>query len=191
MIIIAPLLLSILVGLLRGGSLLALAEVRFRYGGLIVLALALQRVIYTSWWEGIPTLAGWTSTIYSVSMAVLVLAVGLNHTLPGMGLLGAGLFLNSIAVWSNSGHMPASLGALQTAGFLSPDQHVATWQLNNSILMSDSSRLWFLCDIFALPQSWPMANVFSIGDLLVVLGGIIFTTSKGSRPNEVARCVEL
>ena len=175
MIILAPLLVSVLVGLLRGGSLLALAKVQFSYGGLILLAVALQRVIYTSWWEGVPTLAGWTSTVYSVSMAVLLLAVGLNHTLPGMGLLGAGLFLNSIAVWSNGGHMPASLWALQTAGFLPADQHIAAWQLNNSILMSDSSRLWFLCDIFALPQSWPLANVFSIGDLLIVVGGIIFS----------------
>ena len=177
MIILAPLLLSVLVGLLRGGSLLALAGVRFRYGGLIVLALALQRVIYTSWWEGISTLVGWTSTVYSVSMAVLLVAVGPNYTLPGMGLLGAGLFLNSIAVWSNGGHMPASLWALQTAGFLSPNHHIAAWQLNNSVLMSDSSRLWFLCDIFALPRSWPMANVFSIGDLLIILGGIVFTQS--------------
>jgi hypothetical protein len=175
MIILAPLLLSVLVGVLRGGSLLALAKVQFRCGGLILLAVALQRVIYTSWWEGIPALAGWTSTVYSVSMAMLLIAVALNHALPGMGLLGAGLFLNSIAIWSNGGHMPASLRALQTAGFLSADQHIAAWQLDNSILMSDSSRLWFLCDIFAIPRSWPLANVFSIGDLLIVLGGIIFT----------------
>jgi hypothetical protein len=177
MIILAPLLLSVFVGLLRGGSLLALAKVNFRFAGLILLAVALQRVIYTSWWQGIPTLAGWTSTVYSVSMALLLIAVGLNHTLPGMALLGAGLLLNSAAVWSNGGHMPASRWALQTAGFLPADRHIAAWQLNNSILMSDSSRLWFLCDVFALPQSWPMANVFSIGDLLVVLGGIIFTQS--------------
>jgi len=177
MIILAPLFLSIIVGLLRGGSLLSLAQVRFRYGGLILLAVVIQRLIYTSWWESVSVLARWTTCVYSLSMLLLVVAVGLNYALPGLIVLGAGLLLNSIAVWSNGGHMPASLWALQTAGFLPAETDVTAWQLNNSILMNEGTHLGFLCDILALPKSWPMPNVFSVGDVLIVVGGIIFTQS--------------
>ena len=31
-------------------------------------------------------------------------------------------------------------------------------------------RLAFLGDVFSLPASWPLSNVFSIGDVLIALG---------------------
>jgi predicted MFS family arabinose efflux permease len=34
-------------------------------------------------------------------------------------------------------------------------------------------KLWFLGDVFALPAGWPMANVFSIGDLLLLAGAFV------------------
>jgi MFS family permease len=34
-------------------------------------------------------------------------------------------------------------------------------------------KLWFLGDVFALPAGFPMANVFSVGDVLIVVGAFI------------------
>ena len=31
------------------------------------------------------------------------------------------------------------------------------------------ARLWWLGDVFAIPKGWPFANVFSVGDLIIVL----------------------
>jgi hypothetical protein len=31
-------------------------------------------------------------------------------------------------------------------------------------------RLAFLGDVFSLPASWPLSNVFSVGDILIALG---------------------
>ncbi len=31
-------------------------------------------------------------------------------------------------------------------------------------------RLAFLGDVFAVPASWPLSNVFSVGDLLIAVG---------------------
>ncbi len=168
MILLVPTLLSLLVGVLRGGDLLALAKVHFRHSWLILLGFLIQVLIFSSYAQAIPACAVWTPRIYALSMALLLFAVGLNYPLPGMTLLSMGVFLNALAIWVNDGRMPASLWALQTAGFLPSGSGGASWQVSNSILMHESTRLWFLCDILALPSSWPMANVFSLGDVLRV-----------------------
>jgi hypothetical protein len=35
------------------------------------------------------------------------------------------------------------------------------------------TRLWFLGDVFAIPAGWPLANVFSVGDVLILLGAAV------------------
>jgi hypothetical protein len=39
--------------------------------------------------------------------------------------------------------------------------------------MLDHPHLLFLGDVFAIPESWPFSNVFSIGDMALVIGGAI------------------
>jgi Family of unknown function (DUF5317) len=39
------------------------------------------------------------------------------------------------------------------------------------------ARLQFLGDIFAIPRSWPLHNVFSIGDVLIVIGAFVLLHS--------------
>jgi hypothetical protein len=39
-----------------------------------------------------------------------------------------------------------------------------------AIAVNGGTRLWFLGDVFATPASWPLPNVFSVGDLIIVLG---------------------
>jgi hypothetical protein len=39
----------------------------------------------------------------------------------------------------------------------------------NSTALADP-RLAFLGDVFSLPASWPLSNVFSVGDVLIALG---------------------
>jgi hypothetical protein len=46
----------------------------------------------------------------------------------------------------------------------------------------EHARLQFLGDVFATPRSWPMANVYSVGDLLIVLGVfVLLHRVSGSR----------
>ena len=58
--------------------------------------------------------------------------------------------------------MPADPGALDIAG-LPPGDHA------NSVVLADPA-LRPLTDIFAIPAWLPMANVFSVGDVLIAVG---------------------
>ena len=60
--------------------------------------------------------------------------------------------------------MPAREGALAAAG-LSADGG----GFENSDAVAGANVPW-LGDVFAVPAGWPAANVFSVGDVLIVAG---------------------
>src|SRR5205823_6639530 len=87
-----------------------------------------------------------------------------NRALTGLPLLGLGAALNAVAITANGGTLPASAAALRTAGIVQPPGTFT----NSGVLAHPHLR--FLGDLFAVPSSWPLANTFSIGDILIVLG---------------------
>lgn len=68
--------------------------------------------------------------------------------------------------------MPADPEALASLG--KPVEDAA-----NSIVAADPA-LWFLTDLFAMPTWLPLANVFSIGDVLIGVG-IAVAVAAGMR----------
>jgi hypothetical protein len=44
----------------------------------------------------------------------------------------------------------------------------------NSALMTAATRFPALGDIFVFPRPLPLANVFSVGDLLIAVGAVVF-----------------
>jgi hypothetical protein len=69
--------------------------------------------------------------------------------------------LNFIAIAANGGVMPADPELARH--FAGSEEFV------NSGAMADPNLL-FLGDVFSTPPSWPLYNVFSVGDLIIVLG---------------------
>jgi hypothetical protein len=46
----------------------------------------------------------------------------------------------------------------------------------------ENANLGFLGDVFAIPDGWPGANVFSIGDVVIVVGAfLVLHAATGSR----------
>ena len=75
--------------------------------------------------------------------------------------------LNLLAILANDGVMPASRSALRAAGIATKSQGF----VNSSAVAHP--RLLPLGDVFALPNPWPLHNVFSIGDLCIAAGVVI------------------
>ena len=86
-----------------------------------------------------------------------------NRHLPGAYLVAAGAALNLAAIAANKGTMPATPWAWHTAGY-----PVLVDHFENSNVVH-GARLWWLGDVFAIPKGWPLANVFSVGDVVIVV----------------------
>ena len=154
-------LVALLSPALAGGSLRRLADVRFRRTWLVLAALAAQVVAISV----IPEANH--AVLSGVHLATYVAAgvfVWWNRRLPGLLLVAAGAASNGITIALNGGTLPASRSALERAGLrLTPGEFV-----NSGVL--EHPRLGFLGDVFAIPEALPLSNVFSVGDVLIVLG---------------------
>jgi hypothetical protein len=144
---------------LFGGRLGRLAELRLRWPLLLPAGLGLQILLIEILQDAdIPH-----GVLHMASYAVIGAFVVANLHIPGMALIGLGGGLNAAAIAANGGVMPASPRALDAAGFGAEDGFV------NSGAVEDA-RLAFLGDVFAVPESWPLTNVFSVGDVILLIG---------------------
>jgi hypothetical protein len=145
---------------IASGRLSALLDLRFRSLWLLAAAVALQFAAFA-----IPGDAdAWRITAHVASFPVGLAFVWANRTIPGLWVIAVGAVLNGIAIAANGGVMPASASAVRTAGLeADPGRFV------NSGVLADPNLL-FLGDVFAIPASWPFANVFSVGDVLIAIG---------------------
>ncbi|MGZ6793226.1 MAG: DUF5317 domain-containing protein, partial [Mycobacteriales bacterium] len=146
---------------LTGGRLHRLGELRLRSLWLLPVALGLQVLVI----DVVPGAS--TDWLVPVHLGTYVLGgvvVWRNRHVPGLAVLALGGLLNGVTIAVNGGTLPASASALRTAG-LAPK----TGDFTNSGVLP-SPHLAFLGDVFAVPSWVPLANVFSIGDVLVLVG---------------------
>ena len=100
--------------------------------------------------------------IYVASTAAVLVAVLRDARVPGMALIAVGAGCNLAAIVANGGYMPADPTALASVVDLSGGY-------SNSIVVDDPA-LRPLTDLYALPSTFPFANVFSVGDVLIGIG---------------------
>jgi hypothetical protein len=154
-----------------GGRLGRLTEMRLRGGAVLATALVAQ-IIVVSIVSDAPQV---DTTVHVLSYGAALAFVAMNLRVKGMWLVAVGGVANFAAIASNNGVMPASAAALRAAG-----QRVHASQFVNSAPVR-GARLRLLGDVFAIPASWPLHNVFSVGD--VILGiGIAVVIHRACRP---------
>ena len=160
MFILYGVVVGLVAGLIGGGRLERLAAIRFRLWWLAIVALAVQIALFSPLADALS--ASIARLAYVVSTAIVGLVVGANLRIAGVPLIALGAVLNLAAIVANGGAMPASETALATAGISIGDH-------TNSVAAT-SPALAPLTDVFALPAWLPLANVFSVGDVLSGLG---------------------
>jgi hypothetical protein len=150
---------------LRGGDLLRLATLPLRRPALAIAALAAQVVLLSV----LPAATPWgVAVVVHVGTYGLALAfVAINRAVPGLWILLGGGLCNLVAIAANGGVMPASASALAAVG-RGLDPH----QFNNAAPVA-GAHLAFLGDVLPVPGPYPLGNVVSIGDLLLLVGAAV------------------
>jgi hypothetical protein len=166
---------AVALGLARGGSLGALADLRLRATYLVFAAIAIQVAAFPSgmlpWSVG----SGVASSLWLVSYVLLGAAVVANRALPGIVVIGIGMLSNVVAIVGNGGRMPALPEAAAAAGMEAPAH-------NNSVTDA-APNLSPLVDRWAAPEWLPLANVYSVGDVVLALGAFVLVlVTMGARP---------
>jgi hypothetical protein len=166
------LLYAVIIGLALGfatrGRLSRLANVHIRLWQVALLGFVFQAALFS------PLVADDVGrlgpSLYVVSTTLVTMALVVNLPQHGFGLITLGACLNLAAIVANGGQMPASPEAVAAFAGTAIDSGTG---FANSVRM-DAAVLPFLGDIFVLPRPLPFANIFSIGDVLIGVGGAYF-----------------
>lgn len=152
--------IGIAAGLLLGGRLDRLGELRLRWAPLAVLGLLVQVALFA---DPVSAAVGDAApAVYVASTAAVLVAVVRDIRLRGMAIIALGAASNLAAIVANGGYMPADPAALASVVELSPGY-------SNSVVVAEPA-LRPLTDLYALPPAFPFANVFSVGDVLIGIG---------------------
>jgi Family of unknown function (DUF5317) len=155
---------------LARGRLTDLADLELRRGWLALVGIAVQILVI----EVFPGAPEWlTEGVHMLSYLLLGAFAWSNRRVPGVPVIILGGLLNFVAIVANGGVMPAD-----------PDLavHVAGAEGFVNAGAVENPRLLFLGDVFATPSWFPLYNVFSVGDVLMVLGVLtLLHGASGSR----------
>ena len=180
MFLIAAILIGVILGYAFGGRLSNLAALRFRCWWLILVSLAIQLVIFPLVGPR-PLLPYATVPLHYLSYALIFAFLAINYRTFPLLAIGVGATLNLLVIAVNGGYMPSSLTALSQAGHHAAAALLAEKGMQgNVILMSESTRLNPLGDLFWLPAWVPRATAFSVGDVILAIG-LLWLVAWGMR----------
>jgi MFS family permease len=183
--LLPSLILGLVFALLLGGKPSRLLDLRLRHAWTVWGAVAVQIAIFSTFAARIPP--EFHTPLHLASYGLLILFAVVNVRVFSLIPLLLGMLMNALAIAANGGRMPVSADAWEAAGLGDGSG------LTNVRLGAD--RLGFLGDVFALPSAFPLANVFSVGDLFIGFGAIalivgVSTNDGTDRPLVPARLLQ-
>src|SRR6266480_519330 len=161
MFILYALALGLVVGRLAGGRFDRVAAIRLRWAPVAVAGFAAQLALFSSLGASLPNGIG--PVLYVASTGAVLAVVLRNAKLGGFPLIALGAASNLAAIVANGGYMPTTEAALQAVG------RGLSQGYSNSVT-APAPALDLLVDRFAMPHWLPLANVFSVGDVLIGAG---------------------
>lgn len=163
--------LGLLAGLALGGRVHGLGTASIRHAWLFVVALAVQVALFSTPLGEMEWAPRYGPYVYLASLGLVLVGLLLNLQGWGSRLLLVGAVCNLLVIAANGGRMPVWAEAARSVGGEARVEEIAAprW-LKNVSLMDETTRLWFLGDVFAMPGFVPLGNVFSIGDVLAGAG---------------------
>ncbi len=115
--------------------------------------------------------------LFLASHLLLLAFVWRNRRVPGILVIGAGVFLNLAVILANAGLMPITP---ETLASINPGTTVEQWPVGTHygfskdvIRSQGDTHLWLLSDILVLPPPFPRPMAFSMGDLLIAAGIVL------------------
>jgi Family of unknown function (DUF5317) len=173
--LLMPAVVAAFVALVWTGSLAGLRRLRVTWWPLGFGSLAVQLVIHNPPFNQQGWALAWGPPIWVICIMAMLAVLVCNALSPGAARYGwqlaaLGVALNLLVVLANGGYMPLSQPArIAVRGAALPADANVT-ELHNVTPMSPETRLAWFGDVIPQPRWLPMANVVSVGDVMLSLG---------------------
>ena len=141
----------------------AFGQLSFRWSGLAIAGFALQLALFL---PHVNVFGTATPSLYVLSCVAVLACVLRNARMPGLAIIALGGMSNLLAIVFNGGFMPVAAEAARAVGQAPPTGYVTTAEVIDPMLRP-------LTDIIIVTWPSPVANVYSVGDVLVMLGLVV------------------
>lgn len=176
MIFLVPILLAaIIVIIFFGGKLGNLLDFTFRHSWLVLVALGIKILSISGLYSILGLTENFNPYLRVVSLSLVIIFVLFNISFRGVPIVGLGLLLNTLVISINGGNMPINESYAHMV--FTPSELVMLKNglpVDSFILSSSNTKLPFLGDVISIPWGGPLLKLFSVGDIVITLGGIIF-----------------
>lgn len=159
-------LLAVIIGWVRGGRLENILEFNLKGVSLIFFAMFI-RFFTAGMSRSIDFFMVYGGGLQVLAYLLLFWAIWQNRDRREIWLVGGGSFLNFIVIAANGGKMPVCPQAVHKAG-------LSLTETGTHVLLNETTRSKILADIIALPPPYPLPMVISLGDIILVLGVMLF-----------------
>ncbi len=165
--------LGLIVGLLLGGRIERLADVRLKLLPLLFLAVIVRFGTEIMLGAGVPLVETLRLPLLALGYVLLLIALWQNRGYPGLALAFVGVASNALVITVNGGFMPVWMPAYEAAGFTTPLSTALHVPLAFGTAPEFFLHLGPLGDLIPIPLPF-VRNVASIGDLFLTFGLAFF-----------------
>lgn len=180
-------LLSLLIGLLRGGKLSRLAGLSLKGVWLIFLGFGVDVLVAVLGVREVPRVSAAAGPLMVLAYCLIIWALLLNRRRFDVALILAGTVLNFAVIAANAGRMPVDTRILEAIGANGLLEMLKAGRTVAYVAVSDSTPLAFLGDVipFSIPYLRP--GVFSVGDVLISLGAFFLIQREMGAGRSISR----
>ena len=181
--------LGLVLGLLLGGKIERLADIRLKFLPLLFVAVIIRFGTEAMLGLGVDVVETLRVPLFALSYGILLYTLWHNRAYPGLALAFIGIASNGLVILVNGGYMPVWMEAFEASGLegeINTVLHIPVYVLDASWFL----HLGPLSDVIPLPVP-PVQNVASMGDLFLTagLGFFLFATLMRS-PAENQRAID-
>lgn len=171
---IEAILLGLVIGLVRRGSINNLLSTRFKGKYIVALAVLIFMLPYIL----IPSGVEMNHSIFPFLAVCLVAVTALfNYRILGMKLLMFGTISNIVALVFHGFRMPVAMKVLEYVGNQSLIESISKGEVLNYMIVTEPTVVSYLGKIIPLPSWYPLGTVLSIGDIFVCIGIVLVIQS--------------
>ena len=183
MFIIYAICIGILLGYLRGGSLMWIVNFDLNYKVLAISSLFIQILLFSKFPVIDQVSPNIIAMLHILSYLLLIAFIISNIKIKGISIIGFGTLLNAIVISLNNGYMPSILSNARTS--------IEAGTIHNGIdaniiYITENTVFPLLADIFTLPSWLPLSNAFSIGDLFIATGTCLYFIANMQPCNHIS-----
>lgn len=174
MLFLEPAVVSVLLVILRKGSLKNLKDVNIRGWYILFIAAGIQLFISFSKKYNIAERFVLNNFTYLIVLSYLMIIVTIimNFEKKHMKLFLIGIVLNLIVIAGNGGKMPVSLNGLKG---INEESNLPYREFDiKHIGINENTKFKYLADIILIPKPYPFPKIISIGDIFLMLGIFMF-----------------